>query len=313
MLNRPFLISLYLVFLFFMGCTPELRLDRITTLSAYPSGSGIVYVKNHLYLAGDDVNYLLITDTAFNITGSIRLYDSVEKRIPKSLKQDLEAAAIVTVSRAEKILLTGSGSLSPYRNAGWLVDPAGKENIPLDLSVFYKRLKALGVDALNIEGLTEIPHGMVLASRGNRSFRINFLVFTDRQFWTHQNSAAIKIIKVGANTDTVSFSGVSGLDYSKASDRLLLTVSTENTSSAIDDGAIGKSYLWIIDYISTKKKMMAINPNRVIDLEAADERFKGHKIESVCITGEDRKKMEVVLVADDDNGTSTLFKVTLKK
>ena len=311
--SRMYIFSLLFIPLFFMGCAPELRLNKVTTLSNYPSGSGIVYINNKLFVIGDDVNYLLIADTAFNITGSIRLYDSLDKRIPKPLKQDLEAAAVVTIGSSQKILLTGSGSLSPYRNAGWLVDPSGKENIPLNLDVFYKRLKAEGMDALNIEGLTEIPRGMVLASRGNRSFRINFLIFTDREFWKNQDSANIKIMKVGTNTDTASFSGVSGLEYSKASDRLLLTVSTENTSSVLEDGTIGKSYLWIIDYISAKKRMMAINPNRVIDLEAADERFKGHKIESVCIIGENRKSMEVVLVADDDNGTSTLFNVTIKK
>ena len=311
--NRAFIFFLFFISLFFMGCAPELKLNRVTTLPTYPSGSGIVYMNNNLFVTGDDVNYLLITDTAFNITGRIRLYDSLDKRIPKPLKQDLEAAAVVTIGGSEKILLTGSGSLSPYRNAGWLVDPAVKENVKLDLEVFYKRLKADGMDALNIEGLTEIPRGMVLASRGNRSFRINFLVFTDRQFWNHQDSANIKIMKVGTNSDTASFSGVSGLEYSKASDRLLLTVSTENTSSVLEDGTIGKSYLWIIDYISAKKRMMAINPNRVIDLDAADDRFKGHKIESVCIIGENRKCMEVVLVADDDNGTSTLFNVTIKK
>jgi hypothetical protein len=97
------------------------------------------------------------------------------------------------------------------------------------------------------------------------------------------------------------------------SDELLLTVSTENTSSSTEDGAIGKSYLWIINNISSKKNMAAINPNKIIDLEEMDERFKGHKIESVCILSENKKQMQLALVADDDKGTSILFKVTLKK
>src|SRR5207253_3211794 len=120
------------------------------------------------------------------------------------------------------------------------------------------------------------------ASRGNRSFRLNYLVFTSLQFWNKQDSAEIRIMKVGTNADTTNFSGVSGLDYSAVSDKLLLTVSTENTSSAVADGSIGKSYLWIINNISAKKKLVAVNPDRIIDLEEADKRFKGHKIESVC-------------------------------
>jgi hypothetical protein len=59
--------------------------------------------------------------------------------------------------------------------------------------------------------------------------------------------------------------------------------------------------------------MVAVNPDRMIDLEKMDQRFKGHKIESVCIIRENKKEMQLALVADDDKGTSLLFKVDLKK
>ena len=120
-------------------------------------------------------------------------------------------------------------------------------------------------------------------------------------------------MKLGASTDTGSFSGVSGLDYSDRSDRLFLTVSTENTYSSFADGTIGKSYLWIIDNISSKRRLAAINPNRIIDLESIDKRFEGHKIESVCIFAETKRLYRLALVADDDTGTSILFTLTLKK
>ncbi|MEJ7671411.1 MAG: hypothetical protein WKF59_01500 [Chitinophagaceae bacterium] len=81
----------------------------------------------------------------------------------------------------------------------------------------------------------------------------NYLIFTAGAFWNNQQDAPIKIIKVGSNNDTAFFNGVSGLEYSKFTDQLLLTVSTENTYNAIDDGTIGKSYLWIINNISAKK------------------------------------------------------------
>ena len=255
----------------------------------------------------------MILDTAFNLIDSINLFESQQKRIPKELKQDLESAAVVNFRRSPKILIVGSGSLAPYRNYGWLIDPLTKQKTQLDLKPFYTRLKAEGTDALNIEGLAAMPSDIILASRSNRSFRSNYLIFTSKEFWNIEDSAEIKICKVGANTDTTSFQGVSGLEYSKLSDRLLLTVSTENTNSSVEDGTIGKSYLWIINDISAKKRMTAINPTKVIDLEAMDERFKGHKIESVCIIAENKKEMQLVLVADDDNGTSVLFKITLKK
>ena len=120
-------------------------------------------------------------------------------------------------------------------------------------------------------------------------------------------------MKLGASEDTASFSGVSGLDYSFKSDRLFITVSTENTYSSHADGEIGKSYLWIIDYFASKRRLSAINPSRVIDLEELDSRFKGHKIESVCITGETESHYQLAMVADDDKGTSILFQLSISK
>lgn len=304
----------YIFLLLIAGCnTADFTFNNTKTLDNYPSGSGITYFKNRVHLIGDDATYLAITDTAFNIIDTVKLFDSSQQRIPKELKPDLEGATVVPVNRSSKILLVGSGSLSPYRNSGWLIDPATKEKTSLDLKLYYSRIRKERIDALNIEGITAIPAGIVLASRGNRSFRQNYLIFTKNEFWNKQDSTEIKICKVGTNEDTASFQGVSGLEYSKVSDQLLLTVSTENTFNATDDGTIGKSYLWIIDNISAKKNLLAVNPGRIIDLEQLDERFKGHKIESVCIIAENKKEMQLVLVADDDKGTSVLFKITLKR
>jgi hypothetical protein len=307
------LILLYFLIPGLSGCADKFTFINTKTLNEYPSGSGITCLHERIFLIGDDVNYMLSLDTAFNTIEKIPLSDSGQERIPKQLKADLEAATIVHVNRSPQILLAGSGSLSPNRNFGWLVDPANNNKIKLDLNIYYGRLRKAGIDALNIEGLATVPSGIVMASRGNRSFPSNYLVFTSGNFWEQQDSAAIKICKVGTNPDTTAFQGVSGLEYSVASDRLLLTVSTENTFNTLDDGAIGKSYLWIINNISTKKNMVAVNPDRVIDLDEMDQRFKGHKIESVCIIRENKKEMQLALVADDDKGTSILFKVDLKK
>ncbi len=295
------------------SCSPHFTFNSSKLLNDYPSGSGITFFKDHIYLIGDDAPFLLITDTAFKNTDSILLIQSEQIRIPKEMKADLEAATVVSNNKSDEILLIGSGSLSPYRNTAWLINPFTKEKNQIDLKPFYSRLKTAGIDALNIEGVTAIPDGIVLSSRGNKTLPANFLIFTSNTFWNNQQTAAIKIIKAGSNNDTAFFNGVSGLEYSKLSDLLLLTVSTENTYNSIEDGMIGKSYLWIINNISAKKNFSAINPNKVLDLEKMDERFKGHKIESVCILSENKKEMQLVLVADDDKGSSTLFKVTLRK
>jgi len=280
-------------------------------LTDYPSGSGISFYDGKIYLIGDDAASFIIMDTAFNIVDSVQLFESQQKRIPKELKQDLESSTIVTNNDSTEILLVGSGSLSLYRNNGWLINPVTKAKTQIDLKQFYTRLTTAGIKELNIEGLATIKDGIVLASRGNKTFPTNYLIVTTGQFWKEQESASIKIIKLASNADTTIFNGVSGLEYSTISDQLLLTVSTEDTYNAIEDGAIGKSYLWIINNFSDKKNMDTISPDKAIDLEKLNERFKGQKIESVCIISEINKQMELVLVADDDKGGSALFKIRI--
>jgi hypothetical protein len=227
------------------------------------------------------------------------------------MKPDLEGITLVNENGFTNLLLTGSGSLKPYRNTAWLVNPATKERREIRLDTFYRRLSLQGIEEINIEGITMTSGEIVMVNRGNKSHPHNYLVFTPADFWENQSNAAIRLVKTGGNTDTSSFKGISGLDYSVKTDRLLLTVSTENTYNTQDDGTIGKSYLWIINDLSSKKRLTAMNPDKVIDLNALDKRFEGHKIESVCIVSETSSEMNLMLVSDDDNGKTMLFKIKL--
>ena len=309
--------ALYLLFycpaLFFLfSCNSQKpELIEVKILNGYPSGSGLACHDGHIYIAGDDAAYILKTDAQFNILDSLRLFNSLQKRIPKDIKADLESIALINQNKMPAFLLMGSGSLAPYRNFCWIIDAKTKEKKQYRLDTFYNRLKNEGITDLNIEGAAATATGIVLASRGNKSFAKNHLIFAPNRFWEKQETSLIKIVKAGVNTDTSFFTGISGLDYSWKTDQLLLTVSTENTYNSFDDGSVGKSYLWIINDISSKKKLDAINPDKIIDLEQLDPRFKGHKIESVCILSENKKKKELVLVADDDKGGSVLFRMVL--
>ena len=309
--------ALYLFFcfpiiFFLLSCNNQrVKLIEVKTFSNYPSGSGLAYFDGHIYIAGDDATNILKTDGQFKSLDSIILFNSLQKRIPKDIKADLESIALIKLYKAPAFLLTGSGSRAPYRNYCWIINPVNKEKKQYRLDTFYNRLKNEGISDLNIEGAAAIPAGIVLASRGNKSFAKNYLIFAPNRFWEKQETSLIKIVKAGVNTDTSFFTGISGLDYSWKTDQLFLTLSTENTYNSFDDGSIGKSYLWIINDISSKKKLDVINPDRIIDLEQLDPRFKGHKIESVCIVSENKNQKELVLVSDDDKGGSVLFRMIL--
>jgi hypothetical protein len=286
------------------------QLLEMKVLDKYPSGSALVYYKKMLYVIGDDAAWLLKLDSGFKLIDSTRLFES-QGRIPKETKADIESIAIARSNKKPVLILPGSGSLDPYRNIMIVVDPATNEKKQYRLDTFYKRLRQEGLAELNIEGSASIPAFTVLASRGNKNFSRNYLVFTSPRFWEKQEIAPIKLVKVGIQADTTSFTGVSGLEYSNKTDQLLITVSTENTRNSYDDGEIGKSYLWIINDISARRRLNAINPDRVIDLEAMDSRFKGHKIESVAIISDVGKNKEIVLISDDDKGGTVLFRVKL--
>ncbi len=294
----------------FASCRQNSMLTEIKILDNYPSASGIEYFNSHFYIVGDDANDLLILDSNLVVKDSIQLYSFSEKRIPKPLKADLES---ISFTADNKLLLLGSGSKDPYRNTAWLIDPVTKQKDSIQLDTFYSRLKTNGIQELNIEGACAIPGYHVLSNRGSKGNPENQLIFTGDHFWETQTTTPITTVIIGANTDSSQFSGVSGMTYALKTDRLILTVSTEDTRNNVDDGAIGKSYLWIIKNISGKRKLKAIYPDQVIDLEKMDERFNRQKIESVCIIKETPDLLYLLLAADNDNGSSTLFKVVIEK
>ena len=294
----------------FTSCGSNNMLKEIKKLDHYSSASGIEYFRNHYYVIGDDANNLLILDEAFNPKDSIQLYSFNEKRIPKKIKPDLEA---ITVTKNGTLLIVGSGSLAPTRNTAWIIDPVTKQKDSIRLDIFYQRLKLNGLEEINIEGICSMPGSVVFSNRGSKGYPKNHLIFTNEDFLKDQTNARLIIVPVGSNTDSSFFNGVSGLAYSTKSDRLIITVSTEDTRNNMDDGAIGKSYLWIVKNISSKKGWKAINPDEIIDLEAIDPKFNGQKIESVCITKETTRFLHLVLAADNDNGASSIFRLIVEK
>ncbi len=292
------------------SCGNDHLLKEVIKLDHYPSASGIEYFNKKFYVIGDDARHLLILDSNLIVVDSVLLYDVTEKRISKTTKADLES---ITILPDNKLLLLGSGSLAPYRNTAWIFDPVTKEKKLVQLDSFYKRLSINRINEVNIEGATAIPGVMLLSNRGNKGNPRNHLIFTDQYFWEKQTKCFINAVLFGSNNDSTVFNGVSGLAYSKKSDNLICCVSTENTNNSLEDGAIGKSYIWIVNSISSKRDWKAINPNKIIDLEEMDARFIGQKIESVCITKETKNFFHLVLAADNDDGSSSLFRIIIGK
>jgi len=274
----------------------------------YPSASAIEYFDEKLYVVGDDATNLLVLDTSINIIDSIPLLSYPGKRIPKDTKPDLEASAL----NADNLFLFGSGSLSPYRNLGLKYNLKTKDNDSINLEPLFLKAKEQGIEQINIEGACFVPGKLILVNRGNKGYPHNHLIIIGEKF-LDDSSFQISITPFEIQKDTASFQGISGLCYVKESDQLIMTVSTEDTKNSYDDGAIGQSYLWMINNISTKLNNKSIGPDRIIDLEKIDVRFKKQKIESVTVIKEIDSLIYLALVADNDDGSSTIFRMSIKK
>lgn len=286
------------------SCMGEGELVRMKYFPDYSSASAVEVVKDKIYMMGDDASYAMILNTAFDSIGRIEISSFTDKRIDRSVKHDIESSTIIKDSI---LLWMGSGS-KVTRNTGWMLNIKTGDTIKKNLDAFYALLQSSGIKDLNIEGFTYTPQTIVLANRGNKSYPKNELIFLGHNFLDTTISHTVQIVKAGFQPKGAKgFTGISGLTYSKKFDRLFATVSTESAKSKVEDGEIGKSYLWIFDDISAKRRFTAINPSRIIDLSEIDRRFTGHKIESISILNETEKEVRFVLVSDNDNGTSTIF------
>lgn len=305
---KTFYFILILFFIFSCGQKGNLSSIEIKKLD-YPSASSIEYIDGKLYLMGDDATNLLILDTGLNIVDSIPLLSYSEKRIPKDIKPDLEASAL----NGDTLFLFGSGSLSPYRNFGWKHSLKSKDNDSINLEPLFLKAKDLGIEQINIEGACFVSGKLILVNRGNKGYPQNHLIITDEKFLNNDSSFQLFIIPFAAQKNLASFKGISGLCYARESDQLIMTVSTEDTKNSYEDGAIGNSYLWIIDNISTKINSRTLGSKRVIDLEYIDARFKGQKIESGTVIDETDDLVHLAMVADNDDGSSTVIKMSFRK
>jgi hypothetical protein len=296
--------------LFLFSCTKKEKDKPVVMkiLPDYPSASAVEYLDGKLYVMGDDATKLLVLDTNFNAIDSILLFNYPNKRIPKDIKHDIESMMMLS-NDSNKLLLFGSGSLTPYRDSVVIVDFATRKKESKAITDFYNLVKSKGIQELNIEGAAHTDLGFVLANRGHLGWPKNNLIFA---MWLRPEPASMDVIQVKGISDSSSFQGISGLAYSMRNDALIMTASTEQTASSLADGAIGKSYIWIIKKLSYAIGKAELSPDIVIDFEEIDPVFKGQKIESVTILNETKESLRLVLVADNDNGSSTIFKLSIK-
>jgi hypothetical protein len=284
----------------------------------FPSGSSINYHEGKFYLIGDDATNILVLDIHYQKIDSVHLFDYSEKRIPKADKTDLEGSTILPVEGVNHLLIVGSASrknrkriiLIPF-SAGGLSFKALTNSFH-KTKAFVKRIKSQDIEEVNLEGVCLVKGDLILGNRGNRSNQNNHLIITDRNFWQHQDDARLLIRKLSIPAGhTQEILGLSELCYIEQTDTLLITLTSEATDNAFDDGGIGDSYIGWINNAAARLRDETLALDGMINLAGVDAVFKNEKIEGICVESVDGAQIILHLISDNDAGESRLFKIKM--
>lgn len=227
---------------------PEKALIRFRHNTGLPSLSGLERYGEHYFAIGDDHPYLLSLDTEgkllhrWLLTGLPATFT-----LPKAEKPDLEAITLAIGPEGPRLLLFGSGSLSPQRDVLFTVDPedpSRQEVFPLtNLYALLRQKTGSTTDQWNIEAAAVAGNNLILLNRGlNQVIRLdintfwNYLRRPDTLLPVSHSSIRLPAL----NGIPCTFSGVCRLT---GSDHLLFTAAAEDTPNWIEDGPVAGSLI----------------------------------------------------------------------
>ena len=283
----------------------KIKLLKKTHLTNYPSASSLEFYGDKLYVIGDDAPFIWILDKEHQLLDSILLFTSKEKRIAPAIKADLESSIIF--SQNNKTYLVSFSSFSTaIRNKIIFFDLSGKEITAKTVEANPK----INVEELNIEGAAAYNNKVILSNRANTTHKNNSLIITSLNPKTGIDETHNKVFTLRF-PKTKMLIGISGITYVKEKDLLLFSASTEDTPNAYTDGKIGGSYIGYIKNISKKLDDSSIKVSKLISISKHLKEKAEQKIESITVEKITGKKAIVHLAADNDNGESTLFKLSI--
>lgn len=283
----------------------------------FSSGSSINFYDNRLYLIGDDANRILILDKEYKQLNYITIFNFKEARIPKKVKADFETSTIVKENDKDHLLVLGSASRD-NRMSGVLLPLEDSSDVhrqsdftTISFVDFVSRIRQHPVGEINLEGSTVIGNQFVLSNRANGGNPNNTFIITSNDFWKRQRDAPIALCGLRLPKSNSGITGVSELCYVASKDLLLMTLSSEQTANAYEDGAIGDSYIGWIHSISTKMNQPELKLDGMVNLSLTDNLFKGEKIEGLCVESPEGDALILHLISDNDDGRSRLFKLKI--
>jgi hypothetical protein len=282
------------------------KLKQYKAFPDYASASAIAWYKNTLYVMGDDAPTILLLNRRLREQQQVRVFSVQQKRIPYAEKPDIESATVVQKGKEDYLWLLPSFS-STGRNKAITLNLQQKNAKP---EVHILTLGNAGLPHTNIEGAAIIGEKLLLANRANSQSPAHHLL----QYQLEGNNFSKKPVRSFTLNlpQTAHVVGVSGLHYEPKKDILLLTFSTELTGSATADGAIGDSYIALIKNARAQIENNSLKADTLINLTPVLKTGKPMKIESVAVQKVRGSTLRLFLAADNDDGTSHLFRISAR-
>ncbi|WP_040398372.1 DUF6929 family protein [Cesiribacter andamanensis] len=294
---------------------PYLQLQRSKLLPAVSSGSGLALVSDSLYLVGDDAPYLYRLTADWELQERVLLFPAYEdsSRIPKQAKPDLESLFTLGEGPSAVLYALGSGSLSPQRDVLLQIPlQAPGQFRQYSLTPFYNHLANrlhIGREQLNLEGALVLEEQLYLFNRGTNSLiRLSWSRFAEfLQGILPAEQLSLEIHPLQLPSIAGKLARISGACVWPGTSKILFTATVEDTENWIDDGDILGSFIGLLDSRQpeqdlTTSSWLLLDPSGNPLLE---------KLESLDVAGQKGQTLELVAVADNDNGSSTLFALTL--
>lgn len=299
-------------------------------LTNIPSASAVEVVNGNIYIVGDDSAFLYVLKYDLTLLDKIALYeakdqDIVENRILKKKKADLECIAKFNINGYAHLLILGSGSKSPRRDIAYLVKlptPYNKKHLVWSVSLvkWYSFLR-MNEDVtgpsgvLNFEAAAATENYMYLFNRENNAvLRFDLVEFVEF-IQGHTDGIPFPTV-ISSDLPAIENirSGFSGADYFDHT--LFFTAAAENTSNAIDDGAIMGSAVGILSFNGEEKTRGKITSGFVGTVSDYTLIPKINdlplKIESISVYEKEGDSSYIAIaVSDDDKGGSDILMLQL--
>ena len=298
----------------------NLQIDHAPSRVMLPSASGIAVLEDRVYVEADDSPWLFTVDDQFRVIERSRIKDwptDENERITKAIKPDLESMAAVTDGGADFLILLGSGSKPKIRETGFVVSDDGAIVHETNMQAAYAELKtAAKIDELNLEGLAVADGDVFMLNRinggGNFVFRVGSQQFRDYMFGRASTLGEVEAFKLKLPEIAGFEAGLSGADFWRERNSIILTSSVEATGNSYDDGQILGSFIGVVGIDSLRQD--ALNDvTAVSHLVQAGGKPIRTKLESIIIRAHDNTSIGGIAVSDNDDGSSDFLHYSLTR